>query len=202
MTTKRIAIIPARGGSRRIPGKNIRPFHGKPIIAYSIETALRSGLFDTVAVCTDSREIQAVAEQYGAWHLTRSEANARDEVGTQEVMRHALTLAMAIKDTTWDQACCIYATSPMLTIQDLINGKGWLNCGRVYSFAVAEEPFGPAGMFYWGAADRFLSSFPLVTPHSAMIPIPKHRCIDINTEADWIEAATMYAVWTAKGKPQ
>lgn len=199
---KRIAIIPARGGSTRIPGKNIKDFHGKPIIAYSIETAIKSGLFDAVAVCTDSREIQSVGECYGASHLTRSAYHSRDEVGTQEVMRHAIKLAMAIKDTEWDRACCIYPASPMLTVEDLRHGNGWLDLDRVYAFGVAAEPFGAAGTFYFGRTERFLSSFPLVTPHSAMIPISQHRCIDINTMQDWERAETMYADWMAKGKPQ
>jgi pseudaminic acid cytidylyltransferase len=192
---KRIAIIPARGGSRRIPGKNIKMFHGKPIIAYSIETARRSGLFDTIAVCTDSNEIGAVAEHYGAWRLTRSEASARDEVGTQEVMRHAITLAQAIKDTTWDQACCIYATAPMMTVPDLVAATVYLQEPRRYAFAVSEEPFGPAGMFYLGAARDFLIGHPLVQPQAVMIPIPATRCIDINTHDDWERAEKMYADW-------
>jgi len=66
MSEKRIAIIPARGGSKRIPGKNIRPFHGKPVIAWSIEAALKCGLFSDVMVSTDDEEIAEVAKSFGA----------------------------------------------------------------------------------------------------------------------------------------
>lgn len=191
-----VAIIPARGGSRRIPGKNIKPFHGKPIIAYSIETALMSGLFDDVAVTTDSQEIAAVASQYGATHITRGEHYAEDEVGTQEVMRHALRLYEATYNKHPEIACCIYPCAPMMTVDDLDQGlKALKRDHHTYAFAVAEEPFGPAGTFYWGWTRSFKEHLNLVTPYAAMIPIPPERCIDINTQEDWDKAERMYATW-------
>ena len=109
---RRLAIIPARGGSKRIPRKNIRPFLGKPIIAYSIEAALQSELFDEVVVSTDDEEIAEVARAYGAAvpHL-RSAESATDFATTVDVLRevHLKLVPPA------EQACCIYATAPFVT---------------------------------------------------------------------------------------
>ena len=88
---KNIAIIPARGGSKRIPRKNIKPFMGKPIIAYSIEAALQSGLFDEVMVSTDDEEIAGIACQYGAKvPFMRSEEMANDYASTEDVLKEVL----------------------------------------------------------------------------------------------------------------
>lgn len=193
----RVAIIPARGGSRRIQKKNIRPFHGRPIIAYSIETAQRSGLFDRIYVSTDSDEIGEVAQTYGAKRLGREYEEAQDHIGTQQVMREALRRIWSDYIT---HACCIYATAPMMTADDLKHAFDLLqrNPPAEYAFAVAEEPFGPAGMFYFGRAQAFIRDLPLVAETSIMIPIPPTRAIDINTEEDWVKAEAMYAAW----KPQ
>ena len=88
---RNLAIIPARGGSKRIPRKNIKPFMGKPIIAYSIEAALESGLFDEVMVSTDDEEIAAVAKQYGAKvPFMRSAEAANDYATTFDVIEEVL----------------------------------------------------------------------------------------------------------------
>jgi len=88
---KCVAIIPARGGSKRIPRKNIKPFHGKPLIAYSIETALKSKLFDQIIVSTDDEEIADVAKKYGAEvPFIRPKNLADDFTGTADVINHAL----------------------------------------------------------------------------------------------------------------
>lgn len=190
----RVAIIPARGGSRRIQKKNIRDFHGKPIMAYSIETAQRSGLFKEVYVSTDSDEIGEVAQTYGAKRLGREYEEAQDHIGTQQVMRGALKRIWSDYIT---HACCIYPTAPMMTVQDLVHALDLLqrNPTAEYAFAVAAEPFGPAGMFYFGRAQAFIHDRPLVAETSIMIPISPTRAIDINTEEDWIRAEEMYAAW-------
>lgn len=191
----KVAIIPARGGSRRIPLKNIRQFHGQPIIAYSIYTALQSRLFDAVLVSTDDQAIAAVARHYGATTLKRPPQLALDEVGTQEVIGRAIEQA-ALDLGDIDYACCIYPTAPMLTTLDLL--RGWHALQRtsaMYAFAVGEEPFGPAGMFYWGRSIAFKTGMPLYHEHSVIIPIPPERCIDINTEEDWMKAEAMYSAW-------
>jgi pseudaminic acid cytidylyltransferase len=114
-----VAIITARGGSKRIPGKNIKMFRGKPIIAYSIETALNSGLFDYVMVSTDDEEIANVAKKYGAQiPFIRSEKTSDDFTGTADVMIEVLNDLQKI-GKQFDNACCIYPTAPFITIKTL-----------------------------------------------------------------------------------
>ncbi|OBQ46395.1 pseudaminic acid cytidylyltransferase [Halodesulfovibrio spirochaetisodalis] len=114
-----IAVIPARGGSKRIPRKNIRPFCGKPIIAYSIEAALKSGFFSSVVVSTDDAEIADVAKKYGAdVPFMRPPALADDFTGTTPVVVHALNHYLE-QGVQVDTVCCIYATTPFTTVSDL-----------------------------------------------------------------------------------
>jgi CMP-N-acetylneuraminic acid synthetase len=172
----RVAIIPARGGSRRIPRKNIRPFHGKPIIAYSIEAAKQSGLFQAVYVSTEDSEVANVALDYGAIVVRRPWRLAIDEVGTQEVMRDVLN------GMSYDEACCIYATVPMLTPAHI---------GSVYTL-MTETGTDYAyieGWLYWGKASSFCSGVPLEGNSAWMHP---DGWIDINTEEDWKRAEEMY----------
>jgi len=110
----KVAIIPARGGSKRIPGKNIKPFSGKPIIAYSIGAALASGLFDRVIVSTDSEGIAAVARTYGAeTPFLRPPELSGDFTTTAEVILHALGW-LDNHGTPVACACCLYATAPFV----------------------------------------------------------------------------------------
>ena len=110
----RVAIIPARGGSKRIPRKNIRSFAGKPMIAHAIAAAQTSGLFDRIVVSTDDEEIAAVARTWGAEApFRRPAALADDHTGTDAVMAHAVRWCL---EAGWhvEVACCIYATVPLL----------------------------------------------------------------------------------------
>ena len=110
----RIAIIPARGGSKRIPRKNIKPFAGVPMIAHSIRAAQQSGLFDRILVSTDDEEIAAVAETWGATAPFRRPAElANDVAGTTEVVAHAVEWCRA-QGWGLSTVCCIYATAPLL----------------------------------------------------------------------------------------
>ncbi|MGB3547649.1 MAG: pseudaminic acid cytidylyltransferase [Saprospiraceae bacterium] len=112
---KRLAIIPARGGSKRIPRKNVKPFLGKPVIAYSIEAALASELFDEVMVSTEDEEIAAVAREYGATvPFMRSAAAADDFATTLDVLLEVLD-AYRERGTEIVSACCIYAAAPFVT---------------------------------------------------------------------------------------
>lgn len=116
---KVIAIIPARGGSKRIPRKNIRNFLGKPIIEYSIETALKSKLFEEVMVSTDDREIALVAEAAGAKiPFFRSEEASGDMAQIPDVMEEVL-LQYKKQGRKFDYACCIYSTAPFVKIENL-----------------------------------------------------------------------------------
>ncbi len=111
----KVAIITARGGSKRIPKKNIREFCGKPIIAYSIEAAINSGEFDEVMVSTDSREIAAIAEKYGAViPFMRSEKTSDDYATTADVITEVLEKYRSI-GKSFDAFACIYPTAPFIT---------------------------------------------------------------------------------------
>ncbi len=116
---KRIAIITARGGSKRIPGKNIRPFCGKPILNYSIEAALESGLFDTVMVSTDSQEIAKLAQEAGAdMPFMRSREAAGDYATTAQVLLEVLE-AYQERQESFAAFCCLYPTAPFVTPEKL-----------------------------------------------------------------------------------
>lgn len=134
-----IAIIPARGGSKRIPRKNIKPFCGKPMIAWSIEAAKSSGLFDRIIVSTDDAEIAEVARQWGAEvPFMRPEELSNDHAGTTSVIAHATQWAL---DEGLDvtAVCCIYATAPFIQTEDIKRGWDALNAGDWdYAFTVTD----------------------------------------------------------------
>ncbi len=119
----KIAIIPARGGSKRIPKKNIKEFLGKPIIAYSIETALKSNLFDEVIVSTDDNEIAKIAKKYGAKiPFLRSNKNSNDFATTFDVIDEVLEWYKN-ENINIESACCIYATAPFITNDLLVTAE-------------------------------------------------------------------------------
>lgn len=124
---KNIAIIPARGGSKRIPRKNIKPFMGKPIIAYSIEAALKSGLFDEVMVSTDDKEIAEIACKYGAQvPFMRSAEMSNDYAGTADVILEVLQMYKE-QGREFETVCCIYSTAPFVTSERLREAYGKMN---------------------------------------------------------------------------
>jgi pseudaminic acid cytidylyltransferase len=132
-----IAVIPARGGSKRIPRKNIRPFAGKPIITYSILAARECQLFDHVVVSTDDPEIGAVARDCGAeTPFMRPPELSDDHTGTDPVTAHALSwFASHGQDAKF--ACCIYATAPLIRVDDLRRGyEALIRTGRNFAFSV------------------------------------------------------------------
>ena len=133
----KIAVIPARGGSKRIPRKNIRPFGGKPMIAWSIEAALASGCFDRVIVSTDDEEIADVARRYGAEvPYMRPPELSDDHTGTIPVIAHAI-LAAQQEGSAATAVCCIYATAPFVRPEDLVEGLDLLErTGCDYAFSV------------------------------------------------------------------
>lgn len=137
-----IAIIPARGGSKRIPRKNIKDFCGKPLIAYSIEAALQSKLFEKIIVSTDDEEIATVAKHYGAdVPFLRPRELSDDFTGTGAVVDHALQ-TLRDQGETYEFACTIYATAPLLDPCYLIEGFEKLKqSDAVYAFSVTSMPF-------------------------------------------------------------
>ena len=138
------AIIPARGGSKRIPRKNIRQFHGRPMIAWTIDTAINSGLFSNVIVSTDDAEIAAIAQEHGAQvPFLRPADFSNDYATTQDVMRHAVTW-LAKNQIESDFVCCLYATAPFLQAEDVVKGLRALQESTAdYAYAVTEFDYSP-----------------------------------------------------------
>jgi pseudaminic acid cytidylyltransferase len=134
----RVAIMPARGGSKRIPRKNIRDFEGRPMLAWPLAAALESGLFDRIVVSTDDEEVAAVARATGAeTPFFRPAELADDHTGVLAVMRHAITaLGAGI-----DYACLIYPTAPLLRAADLRAGYEALAACPDKAFALAVTSF-------------------------------------------------------------
>ena len=126
MKESAIAIITARGGSKRIPRKNIREFCGKPILNYSIEAALDSGLFDEVMVSTDDEEIAGIARMAGAKvPMMRSSENANDYASTDDVLLEVLQWYKE-QGREFEKFCCLYPTAPFVTAQKLQTAMGLL----------------------------------------------------------------------------
>ncbi len=138
----RLAIIPARGGSKRIPRKNIRPFAGKPMIAWSIEAALESGCFDQVIVSTDDNEIAEVSRAHGAAVPFMRPAELSDDyTATIPIIRHAIEWFQQ-QGTTPEKVCCIYATAPFIRVDDIRQGLDVLDStGCDYAFSVTSYAY-------------------------------------------------------------
>ena len=156
----RVAVIPARGGSKRIPRKNVREFAGKPMIAHSIECALKSGVFDRIIVSTDDDEIASIAGEHGAEvPFRRPPELADDNAGTTEVIAHA-TRALLDAGHELSAVCCIYATAPFIRADDLKSALAVLEAGSwkfvfpatTFAFPVfrafQQSPSGGIKMFY------------------------------------------------------
>ncbi len=186
------AVIPAKGHSTRLPGKNKKSFHGKPIVQYSIELARNCGLFDEVCVATDDEEIDWLASRLGCKVWKRPAWSVLDTVGTQQVTMNCVE---AMDAEEFDFACCIYATAPMLVEDDLRRGHTLLNIAGLFDYAmgVGAEPLRDAGAFYWSRMTQLLEGWPLIGVRTGMIVIPEDRVMDINTYDDWCKAEKMYA---------
>ena len=138
----RLAIIPARGGSKRIPGKNIRAFCGKPIIAWSIEAAKKSGVIDRVLVSTDDRDIARVAAEHGAEApFLRPPELSDDHTPTVPVIRHATAWALEHWGAV-EAVCCLYATAPFVQPEDLARANDRLVAERVTGYVFTATSFG------------------------------------------------------------
>jgi len=177
-----ICVIPARGGSQRIPGKNIKRFHGKPIIAYSIALGLET--CERTIVSTEDEEIAEIARVFGAEVHERPSALARDEIGTQEVV------AGAIKDLDLEGViCALYATSPLVTPDDIhyAEWKYGEQGGHEFIYSADREGV-PTGGFYIGSWHWFAEG---LNPYAYGVPSPT-KDIDINTPEDWSRAEKLY----------
>ena len=136
-----IAIIPARGGSKRIPQKNIKKFNGKPMIAWAIQVAKKSQLFDYVIVSTDNKEIKKIAEQHGAIvPFIRPSNISDDETPTVPVISHAVKEIDKLYQNV-EYACCIYPCSPFILVSDLVKSFNLLKLsGENFVYPVTEYP--------------------------------------------------------------
>lgn len=224
----RVAIIPARGGSKRIPHKNIRPFLGAPMLHWPIAAASATHLFDRIVVSTDDPEIADCAKAAGAEALMRPDGLADDFTGIVPVIRHALwTLPGEI-----ESACLIYATAPFLLARDLRRGRDLLE-GASFALSVTSFPFPiqravmatpenrlamaypehaetrsqdlpealhDAAMFAWGTRVAWFSDTPLFGPETAPVHIPRHRVQDLDTAEDWTRAEYMGRALIAAGE--
>tara|TARA_R100000935_G_scaffold19518_1_gene37500 strand:+ start:11469 stop:12155 length:687 start_codon:yes stop_codon:yes gene_type:complete len=138
----KVAIIPARGGSKRIPRKNIKQFCGKPMIAYSIEAAIESGCFDRVIVSTDDTEIAEVAQAYNAEvPFIRPEELSNDHAGTIPVIQHAVNWLIEQGEAP-EFVCCLYATAPFITPEAIKQGLQQLeDTNAAYAFSATSYAF-------------------------------------------------------------
>lgn len=195
-------IIPARGGSRRIPGKNLRPFFGRPILGYTL--ALAKPLFDRLVVSTDNETIANFARASGVEVHRRSSADAQDKVGTLQVTRNA---AAALGVGPQDLVCCIYpCAGPFALADDIAQGEALVTGGALatishaspsisHAFAVGTNPLSDAGQWYWSTAGALRQGAALIGISTRLVPIPGHRVCDINTESDWRAAEALYLSW-------
>jgi pseudaminic acid cytidylyltransferase len=157
-------IIPARGGSKRIPKKNIKLFLGKPMIAYAIEVAKKSNLFSDIYVSTDCEFIANVAKEYGAnVPFFRPSFLADDFAGTVPVIKHAIECIELLNGNLFEEIFCIYPCVPLLTPEDLICAyinKDKLKEPNRYIFSIAEFHSAPQRAFKLGRNGETLSLYP------------------------------------------
>lgn len=157
----KICVIPARGGSKRIPRKNIRSFLGKPVIAYPIEAAIASSLFDAVVVSTNDSEIADIAKQYGAEvPFMRPEALSDDHTATAPVLIHAIEWYES-QGHTVEEMACLYPSTPFLNPDLLQDGyRVWKEAESPYCFAVSEFHSAPQRALKLSEQGRAVSLYP------------------------------------------
>jgi pseudaminic acid cytidylyltransferase len=218
-----ICIIPARGGSKRIPRKNVALFHGRPIISWSIKAAFDSDLFDRIVVSTNDQEIAEVARAEGAdVPFLRPDALADDFTPTVPVISHAIE-ALALEPDA--AVCCLYATAPLVRADDIRAGYLLLEDAdtviSITSFAFPiqrglrflkngnvemlhpehlltrsqdlEETWHDAGQFYWARANFWSRGGSLFGSGAKGLPLPRFRVQDIDTLEDWARAEVLFA---------
>ena len=219
-----LCVIPARGGSKRIPRKNVKYFLGKPLIAYSIEAALNSGVFERVIVSTDDAEIADVAVKFGAQvPFMRDTALSDDYATSSDAVADAAT-----RLGEYTHVCCLYATAPLITGEILREAYGKFKeaeceflfsaCefsfpiqrairlgedGAVYmfypQFALTrsqdlERAYHDAGAFYFGRCEAWLEKKQIFAPHSRAFLLPRNLVCDIDTPEDFEFAQKLYRI--------
>jgi len=218
-----ICIIPARGGSKRIPRKNVALFQGRPMISWSIKAAFETGIFDQIIVSTDDKEIAEVARAEGAdVPFFRPNDLADDFTPTVPVISHAIEMIGIAPDVA---VCCLYATAPLVRSEDIRAGLALLvNADSViaitsFPFPIQrslrysedggvqmlqpeylltrsqdlEETWHDAGQFYWARASFWSEGGPLIGPGAKGLPLLRHHVQDIDTPEDWARAEVLFA---------
>lgn len=213
-----VCIIPARGGSKRIPRKNVLPFCGKPMIAWSIDAATKSNLFTQIVVSTDDEEIAAIARASGAQTpFIRDASLADDLTGTQPVIADAIERLGLADDVA---VCCLYPTAPFVTPESLRNGAavqddapGFAMTVTAFSFPVQrgllldgshltprepqhmtarsqdlDEVYHDAGQFYWARAAVWCDPGQKIWEDARPVILPPWQVQDIDTPDDWRQA--------------
>ncbi|MBX7490408.1 pseudaminic acid cytidylyltransferase [Helicobacter turcicus] len=217
-----ICVIPARGGSKRILRKNLKDFCGKPILAYSVENALKSEIFSKVIVSSDDTEILEYAKTLGATPLKRPESLSDDYTATREVILHVID---SINTESW--VCCLYATAPLLDFNTLKNAflLAQKNAQDCYCFSVVEYDYSPfraftitenknkmlfkeyfakrsqdlkkvyhdAGQFYFARAEIWKEKENIFENSFSFI-LPQSQVQDIDTLEDWNFAELKYKI--------
>ena len=185
-----ICIIPARGGSRRLPRKNVMLFAGKPMLWHAIDTARESKCFSDIIVSTDDPDIAKVAVNRQAGFSLREWEDPDGAIGTQEIARRTIFQEGI---STKKYVCCLYPTTPLITPAHLWAGLNESKKSGVhFTMGVGAFPLRDAGAFYFGRAKHFALGFPLLSIHTRLIILPEQHVCDINTQADWDEALTKY----------
>ena len=216
----KVCIIPARGGSKRIPRKNIKDFCGKPMLARAIETAKNSQLFEQIIVSTDDSAIADIAQHHGAIVSQRPAELADDYATTAAVIRHVLQHVPKAS-----HICCLYPCTPLLKSQYLTDSfECWQSSNSLYCFPVLEfesnvlrslklsdagevssmfsqheltrtqdltQAYFDAGQFYWGSREAWLSE-DKIHNHALGYVLPKYSVVDIDDENDWRFAERLY----------
>lgn len=180
-----IAILPARGGSVRIPGKNIRDFMGRPMIQWPIEAIRASRLFDSVIVSTDDLDIGGLALSLG--HVVHRRESDDGIKGTQEV---AADVVRELRIGPGTEVCVVYPCSPMLARMDLIRSHLAFQANGRKNYVVSYLGDQDAGCFYWGLSQDF-GVRPL-EGNTEAFQVDPARFIDINTPEDWARAEAMF----------
>lgn len=204
---KRVAVITARGGSKRIKNKNLIHFFGKPLISYSIIAAKKTNIFDNIYVTTDSRKIKKISEKYGAIvPYLREKKLSDDFTGTHEVIENFIK-----KLNLFDcDICCIYPTAPLVRSKDIISSYSMMpkknyifsanktlsNKGKVflidhenritklYQTMSNKNNFIDAGQFYWASAKTWIKKKKIISLGTKIKKIPKKFAHDLNTYDD------------------
>jgi len=182
-----VCVIPARGGSKRIPRKNIKPFFGRPVISYAIELAFESTLFDRILVTTEDEEIGELAIDYGAeWHH-RSPENANDTATDFQVIQEVL------KTVDADYMCYLYPITPLLETRYLKTGYDMILTGFWPVVRGVDMNGNDAGAFYWiDCYDTLTEGAYYESPEG--VELDQFSCHDVNTPEDWRVMAAKYAV--------